>query len=356
MHEFDFDGEKERARIVVTEDTDANPINFRTINDVKLLHEPVFRLKGDVEQTIMSAKVTNSPESCRRAQQLLLKYKGVSLPNNSNVEPFMVDCPIRESWLASTKLPRKELGHLEAVIIFGRKLTLPHVDTGATAFCYTIVKGEKEWLFWKPGDSPLLVDRAPDYVVRTRAGDSIFGPVGWWHAVKTISNGSIHVGITTICRMSLVSYVTSSKSLYKAGENVEKEAKIILDFLNETYPENQYKNFRKGEGPAYQQVCKLAAQYSCGTTRRTSSGNKRRKRISQRDSKKRRQMQQGNATRHFEKWRVVCVCGINRTNYDDGKPMVQCGGCSVWVHLECVVRPGTTIKSQFNCKKCSKIG
>ena len=80
--------------------------------------------------------------------------------------------------------------------------------------------------------------------------------------------------------MSLVRYVTSSKSLYKAVDNVEKEAKVILDFLNEKCPENQYKNFRKGEGPAYHQLCRLAAQYS--------GGNNRRKRISKRDDKKRR--------------------------------------------------------------------
>ena len=34
-------------------------------------------------------------------------------------------------------------------------------------------------------------------------------------------------------------------------------------------------------------------------------------------------------------WRFHCSCGIDKENYDDGMPMVQCSDCKAWSHIAC---------------------
>ena len=34
-------------------------------------------------------------------------------------------------------------------------------------------------------------------------------------------------------------------------------------------------------------------------------------------------------------WRFHCSCGIDKENYDDGMPMVQCNDCKAWSHIAC---------------------
>ncbi|XP_074353057.1 uncharacterized protein LOC141692227 [Apium graveolens] len=48
-------------------------------------------------------------------------------------------------------------------------------------------------------------------------------------------------------------------------------------------------------------------------------------------------------------WTVDCVCGVN---FDDGKEMVSCDECEVWVHTRC----SRYVKSEkvFKCEKCKR--
>ncbi|EOA22306.1 hypothetical protein CARUB_v10002908mg [Capsella rubella] len=51
----------------------------------------------------------------------------------------------------------------------------------------------------------------------------------------------------------------------------------------------------------------------------------------------------------YESWTVDCVCGVN---FDDGKEMVDCDECGVWVHTWC----SRYVKEDdlFVCHKCKK--
>lgn len=55
-----------------------------------------------------------------------------------------------------------------------------------------------------------------------------------------------------------------------------------------------------------------------------------------------------------DEWMVDCSCGLQEKNYDDGTSMIQCDGCSHWVHAKCADKlPETVAQEKFMCFRCS---
>ena len=346
---LDFDYLISKCKMQVVEDVNCNPMGFKTLQELKLIKKPAFILKGDLISLVSKAYLMGQELSLGKIQQYLCQYGGVALPIGVKSFSF-VDCPIRKSWLQSSVFPRKEINNFEAVFVFGSHITMPHVDQGAASFCYTTIHGVKEWIFWSPGPEPLSNNRDPDFYVKVEKGDTIFGLTGWWHAVRTISNGAIHIGTACISRQSILSFKRSALSLKLLGEDIEKESQIILKTLREPYSVSPKCVYVEG-GPAYHRLCELAAKYCGGTTRRSASGRKRRKKIDSRVDKRRSRI--GSVLMHS--WVVQCVCGKGGRNYDDGLPMIVCLGCNVWVHLACVFTSKASFASNFYCRKCKLV-
>jgi hypothetical protein len=64
----------------------------------------------------------------------------------------------------------------------------------------------------------------------------------------------------------------------------------------------------------------------------------------------------------ISEWRVVCSCGVEEDNYDDGTKMYECTSCRTWQHAACVCGDATrgegTRRVQVNyiCAACKKRG
>ena len=52
-------------------------------------------------------------------------------------------------------------------------------------------------------------------------------------------------------------------------------------------------------------------------------------------------------------WRFHCPCGIDKENYDDGMPMVQCSDCKAWSHIACAKYEEKT-GGEYQCIFCRR--
>ena len=52
-------------------------------------------------------------------------------------------------------------------------------------------------------------------------------------------------------------------------------------------------------------------------------------------------------------WKVSCICGAEGVNYDDGKRMVECVECLVWMHTICYgITDDKDPPETMLCSKC----
>ena len=350
--DFDFELYKGKAKVIVTEESTVNAINFRTIDDVKILHKPMFKMKKDIVETLKAARSKNAQDTFIDTKNAIVKHNGVEL--STGEKPFLRDCPLRESWFSYRGVPKSKTGLYEGIFAFGELVTPPHIDGGATAFCFTILKGEKEWLFWKPGKGVYGKDDSPDFYVKVKEGDTLFGPVGWWHAVRTISNGAIHVGKSDVCQQSIVNFLSSSTTLRKIGENLEEESRIILRCLGESYARTERGQYKDNKGPAFARIKQLSAIVTQGNSRRTASGRRRVTRISQRENRKRRLKENELIRKKVIGKSFRCICK-QKIDIGEDRQIIQCGGCEYWLHQICVFSQGQMATAKpYNCLDCLK--
>ena len=351
-----FDYWKARKRNDLVDDGSDDYLSFPNVRGIHYTTKSLVHFPDLKKKFMKMGGGIQIDEKAQKLKDMLISSEG-SLQKHDGTSHVFLDVQCRSSWLTSSLIPRPADIHLGiATAIFGRHVTEIHVDGGSPAFCYTILEGEKEWLFWKPGRSPLYQYRPPDYYVRTKVGDSIYGDCGWWHLVRTVSNGALHCGFDIIVPESITSFVLCSKLSRCSRRELEilhSDATIIAKTLTRTSYVFRTLRKRWDNSLIHWSDVQLLQRvyYSCvnGTAKRKKDGCCRRTKNYVTKRPKRGKSKTIRKSTFDRVWEFRCKC--NRI--DNGSTAVQCTRCSVWMHQRCVKSQLRRLSgTDFLCEHC----
>ena len=194
--------------------------------------EQAFLFQGQLSSCSLTKEELNNPKLCNLMTELTTR-KSTNEGSTTcylDEEAWMcIDYPVLQNWY-SVASPRIfiEGGKEEPTLLvtFGKYNGLPHIEECASSGIAQLVQGTKRWFFWPPGPKPNSNTKA-QLVIWQFSGDTMYIPGGWWHAVHTISEGAVLVGIL---------WPGSLRNMLDCGQAVKlKELQEVADDLGLNY-------------------------------------------------------------------------------------------------------------------------